>query len=323
MKNLQRLLSLDHSFHGCLIDLMASEPTGAELDAIDTIFQRLTDAYTDFRATIVPADGDGEEHDPNRTEIITQEVAHVLPAPVADEVVSSIAMDPVPEEQLLGEPHSDEEAESLNRVIDISRELLSKYASFTDKIDKKTEEGEFTESDHNIIDNEAEDNVMPAVEPEAEVDTVEPTAGAEEASLEAVNDILAKATDHEVEDSLTEIDELQAESDEYISLDDLSTMEMAASMPSASDAAIRVDEMLSRRSTADLRKAFTLNDKYRFRRELFGNSDAAMTDALNVIAAMHSGTEAEEYLYGDLGWDEMQPDVKDFMAVVKSHFETK
>lgn len=320
MKKLHRILSLDHSFHGCLIDLMASEPTGAELEAMDTIFQRLTDAYTDFRANVVLAATEEEDHDPNRTEIITQEVAEEQPIPVSDEIVPSMAMDPVPEEQLLGAAHTDEETESLNRAIDISRELLSKYAGFADKVDREAEEGNLTIDNH-VADDLAGEAEMAVVDPE--VEATEESSEAEDTATQTVEDIHLEEAEHKADDQLTLMDELQAETDEYISLDDLSAMEVAASTPSATDAAIRVDEMLSRRTAVDLRKAFTLNDKYRFRRELFGNSDAAMTDALNVIAAMHSVAEAEEYLYGDLGWDELQPDVKDFMAVVKSHFDTK
>ena len=49
----------------------------------------------------------------------------------------------------------------------------------------------------------------------------------------------------------------------------------------------------------DLRKAFSLNDRFRYRRELFGNSDVEMNDTLNLVETMHSYSEAEEFFYGD------------------------
>lgn len=72
---------------------------------------------------------------------------------------------------------------------------------------------------------------------------------------------------------------------------------------------------------ADLRKSFTLNDRFRFRRELFGNSDSEMTDTINMVSAMNSYAEAEEYFYEDLGWDSSVEEVKDFMAIVERHFK--
>ena len=83
---------------------------------------------------------------------------------------------------------------------------------------------------------------------------------------------------------------------------------------------LRLDEKLQRSRSKDLKSAFSLNDTFRFRRELFGNSAAEMTDALHMVEAMHSFDEAEDYFYGDLGWDRESDDVKEFMAIIKNHF---
>ena len=86
---------------------------------------------------------------------------------------------------------------------------------------------------------------------------------------------------------------------------------------------LTVDEKIAREGTLDLRHAFSLNDKYRFRRELFGNSDVEFLDALNLITAMKSYAEAEEYFYDDLGWRPDADDVKDFLAIVRMHFDAR
>ena len=83
---------------------------------------------------------------------------------------------------------------------------------------------------------------------------------------------------------------------------------------------LRLDEKFQRSRSKDLKSAFSLNDTFRFRRELFGNSAAEMTDALHLVEAMHSFDEAEDYFYGDLGWDRESDDVKEFMAIIKNHF---
>ena len=83
---------------------------------------------------------------------------------------------------------------------------------------------------------------------------------------------------------------------------------------------VRLDEKLARNNSKNLRKAFSLNDKFRFRRELFSNSDTEMTDTLNLIEAMSSYSEAEEYFFTDMQWDPKLPEVEDFMLIIKNHF---
>ena len=82
----------------------------------------------------------------------------------------------------------------------------------------------------------------------------------------------------------------------------------------------KLDEKLSRQRARDIFKAFTLNDKFRFRHELFRNSQEEFDDTLNVISEMSNFEEAEEYFFDDLCWNPESQDVKDFMTVVKNHF---
>lgn len=65
---------------------------------------------------------------------------------------------------------------------------------------------------------------------------------------------------------------------------------------------------------------FNLNDKFRFRRELFGNSDAQYVECLDMLSAMNSISEATEYLYDDLGWDPNNEDVRDFVAILSNFY---
>lgn len=65
---------------------------------------------------------------------------------------------------------------------------------------------------------------------------------------------------------------------------------------------------------------FTLNDKFRFRRELFGNSDIDMNEAIDVVNAMSSKEEVEDYFYNDMCWDPSNEDVRDFIRIVTAKF---
>jgi len=60
----------------------------------------------------------------------------------------------------------------------------------------------------------------------------------------------------------------------------------------------------------------TVNDKFRFRRELFANSDVDLAEALQIAAGMSTAEEAEDYFYNDLCFDPDNEVVKDFMKVV-------
>lgn len=83
---------------------------------------------------------------------------------------------------------------------------------------------------------------------------------------------------------------------------------------------LTLDERLARERAADISKAFTLNDRFRFRRELFRNSDEEFRETLDVIGSMSSMEEAEDYFFNDLCWDPAKEEVKEFMAVVAKHF---
>lgn len=87
------------------------------------------------------------------------------------------------------------------------------------------------------------------------------------------------------------------------------------------DTNMTVGEMMSVRRAKELRRAISLNDRFRFRRELFGNSDVRMTETLALIDTMSDYGEAREYLLNDMGWDDEDPVVKEFLALVEKHFK--
>lgn len=71
----------------------------------------------------------------------------------------------------------------------------------------------------------------------------------------------------------------------------------------------------------DLRHYFSINDKFRFRRELFSNSQQEFIDAINLVEAMHGYDEAEEYFYDDLNWDRESEEVQQFMDILSEYFK--
>ncbi len=168
---------------------------------------------------------------------------------------------------------------------------------------------------------ESETEEFPA-EPETETETEEPEV--EELATEEADDIgevpIVDAVIAEAEPA----EEVAEEEDIPEGEDDIANeeeeFEEEPYEEPETDEPVRLDEMLQRSRSKDLKSAFSLNDTFRFRRELFSNSGAEMTDALHLVEAMQSFDEAEDYFYGDLGWDRESDDVKDFMAIIKNHF---
>lgn len=66
--------------------------------------------------------------------------------------------------------------------------------------------------------------------------------------------------------------------------------------------------------------AFCLNDRFRFRRAIFGGSDAEFSSTMSHIATLSGYSDAEEYFYGDMGLDPDNEDVADFMEIIKTYF---
>lgn len=121
----------------------------------------------------------------------------------------------------------------------------------------------------------------------------------------------------EDDDDMAVVDEEQQLDDEDIEEQDLYNR----GEPLDSDTAVTVGEMMSVRQAKELRKALSLNDRFRFRRELFGNSDINMNDTLNLLDTMSDLAEAREYLLQDLGWSTDDPVVQEFLTLVERHFK--
>lgn len=159
----------------------------------------------------------------------------------------------------------------------------------------------------NAIEADSERQPQPATDPAPQPEAEEET---EEAESEAIAETPVPAEADEA--AVAASAEYEESSDADISLQ--------PSLFDAPESVERIDARLARESARDIHRALTINDRFRFKRELFGNSDAQLNDALDVIAAMNSYDEAEDYFYNDLVWDKDSEDVKDFMNVVANHF---
>ena len=156
------------------------------------------------------------------------------------------------------------------------------------------EDADTADEDADAADTAAADE-EPQPEPEPEPESIEEEATAQEAAdAESEPEIAADA--------------------EPVTADDFTTVD---------DEPVRLDEALQRNMVKDLHHAFSLNDRFRYRRELFGNSDQVMEETLNHIESMATFDEAENYFYNDLEWEYDSPEVADFMVIIKNYFWNK
>lgn len=68
---------------------------------------------------------------------------------------------------------------------------------------------------------------------------------------------------------------------------------------------------------------FCLNDKFRFRRAIFGGNKEEFENVMNHIATLDDYDEAENFLLYDMDLDMEDPDVADFVEVIRNYFEKR
>ena len=173
----------------------------------------------------------------------------------------------------------------------------------------QTEETPETDVTEQPEESAAEEPETPVEEEPTEEDPVEEIPAAEEPTTEEETLPETDDTQEEAKDDTPEETENSAGEEPAVPEDDNTPTER-----------ITIDEAFIRNKSKDLRSAFSINDSFRFRRELFGNSAAEMADAINLAEAMQTFDEAEEYFYGDLGWDKDSEEVKEFMTIIRNHF---
>lgn len=131
---------------------------------------------------------------------------------------------------------------------------------------------------------------------EKEAETIE----AEEAAEAEVTPTAAPTTE-------TILDEAQAEADEA----DTETVE-----EESADKKHFTDIKACEEAGGRMLRLLTLNDRFRFRRELFGGSDTAMKSIMSLIATMPNLDDAKQYLIEAQGMDPQSEEVAYFLEII-------
>ena len=271
---------------------------------MDNSLEQLLKQVLELEGLILVAQRRGEETPLAVHQLISEKAAQIgafaAAEKPADEPAKQNAIDALPDD----EPDDDITLEFVDEDADTADEDAD--AADTAAADEEPQpEPEVTVE----VDDEAEVVVEvvpepePAEQPEAEP---QPEPEPEPESIEE------EATAQEAADAESE-PEIAADA-EPVTADDFTTVD---------DEPVRLDEALQRNMVKDLHHAFSLNDRFRYRRELFGNSDQVMEETLNHIESMATFDEAENYFYNDLEWEYDSPEVADFMVIIKNYFWNK
>lgn len=191
--------------------------------------------------------------------------------------------------------------ESIGKEVDEAAVLAEFIETVLDSDDEKTEEEPAAEAEpepETPVEETAPVQPEPEPEPEAEPEPVAVIVTEEAAEVKEPETVAGTA----------EPEPEQPEAD------------ARPEVKSEAKAEMRVDEMLTRREARELRKAFTLNDKFRFRRELFNNDNDKFRETLERIEHMQSNDEAVAYMTEVLGWNLDDEAPSDFAAIVANHF---
>lgn len=169
-----------------------------------------------------------------------------------------------------------------------------------------------------IAEGELESDIVTIPEPDEE--DIEPTDMVEETCID--DDPIAEPVAIEEIGGVAEVECVEDETEESCETEvhDAEFGEYDEEVPAVGEPAVEVP---SRDDARNLRQMFTINDKFRFRRELFGNSETEFADTLNLVSAMGSLAEAEDYFYGDLEWDADSEEVEAFMGIITRYFEAR
>jgi hypothetical protein len=81
-----------------------------------------------------------------------------------------------------------------------------------------------------------------------------------------------------------------------------------------------LNDLIEKKKLSDLRKAFSLNDRFRYRRDLFGGNEEVMNKVITILNNKESLKESLVFLEEKLHWDFSNPTVKDFVKILEIRF---
>lgn len=126
---------------------------------------------------------------------------------------------------------------------------------------------------------------------------------------------------------LTDLHKLEADQLKELSLQMEEHRSRLSAMPAEKDIpeekAVPAEKIMPAEKAAtlsDFRKAFSLNDRFRFRRELFGGDEDRMNKTISELNELHSYEDSVSFLHDRLQWNPEDEVVADFLKFIEKRF---
>lgn len=87
------------------------------------------------------------------------------------------------------------------------------------------------------------------------------------------------------------------------------------------DKTIKVDKVSVETAPQKGKLVFSINERFRFKKELFNNSDADFNNTMALVASMEDYDEAEDFFLNEEGFDKGNPVVGEFLDIIKGYFK--
>ena len=214
----------------------------------------------------------------------------------------------------------DEELDALNRQFMLEAESETEVAAVVDPAPEALSEND-TEPSEDESEPEAEG--VSEFESEHEQES-EPESETEVSPILSSEECTEEKNDGEESSEEAIADNALFEESADADLEEKSRASEAHINITIEDTGVDVNQSaFAQKANGDIRKVFTLNDNYKFRRQLFDNSQERYAQALSEIEGMNSTYEAEDYICNTLKLDKDNADVKDFIKIISAYFMGK
>lgn len=255
------------------------------------------------------------------------------------------------------EPDNEAETKDLTDVEDVAENLFlekvvpamevagDNTSPATDTAETEKETGQMTPKESSDTSDIPETEDYPSMQQLIEGSQQEEYAEKEAAEAESEQQADAESEAEDVTDEAAEADEAAPDPEPVAEPENLEEAEVAETRHIATpelpdsenleeedsveeyDPADEEDEQDDARAYAPRNRKpiatfFSINDKYRFRRELFANSNPEWLNALALLETMEDMHEADDYLFNDLQWDPESEDVKAFISVLQRYYQS-
>lgn len=98
------------------------------------------------------------------------------------------------------------------------------------------------------------------------------------------------------------------------------TAEAPQSAPVMAKGNVSLNDLLEKKNLSDFRKAFSLNDRFRFRRDLFHGNEEQMNQVISDLNQIDSLDEALRFIDKNLSWDMNNETVTDFIKLLEKRY---